>query len=32
MNTAETIVNNGVDVDALLGARDALTEAPAAAA
>lgn len=32
MATQEIAVNNGVDVQALLGAREALTEAPAAAA
>jgi uncharacterized OsmC-like protein len=32
MTTVEQVVDNGVNVDALLGARDALKEAPAAAA
>ena len=32
MSTLETAVDNGVDVQALLGAREALTETPAAAA
>jgi len=32
MNNLNTAVNNGVNVEALLGAREALTEAPAAAA
>lgn len=32
MNTQERTVDNGVNVDALLGAREALTEAPEAAA
>jgi uncharacterized OsmC-like protein len=31
MSTSETTVNNGVNVEALLGAREALTEAPEAA-
>jgi len=31
MSTQETVVNNGVNVAALLGAREALTEAPEAA-
>ena len=31
MSTSESTVNNGVNVEALLGAREALTEAPAAA-
>jgi uncharacterized OsmC-like protein len=31
MNTQEVVVNNGVNVEALLGAREALTEAPEAA-
>ncbi len=31
MSEAQTAVNNGVNVEALLGAREALTEAPAAA-
>lgn len=31
MSTSETTVDNGVNVEALLGAREALTEAPAAA-
>ena len=31
MTSTSTVVNNGVNVEALLGAREALTEAPAAA-
>ena len=32
MSTQTTVIDNGVNVEALLGAREALTEAPAAAA